>query len=63
MSVVYCGALNMVNNICGTIPLDNSSNIVQEGECIVIHNNNYNCLLISGLDDGVVMPTIIKEIL
>ena len=29
MSIVYCGALDKINNICGTIALDNSSSIAQ----------------------------------
>ena len=29
LSIVYCSASNINNNICDTVPLDNSSNIVQ----------------------------------
>ena len=28
-SIVYCGALNIINNIHNTIPLDNLSKVVQ----------------------------------
>ena len=29
MSIVYCSALDINNNICDNVPLDTSSNIVQ----------------------------------
>ena len=32
MNIVYHGALNIINNICDTIPLDNPGNTTQEGE-------------------------------